>query len=437
MIAPRRALSMTASNRATLPMGDAIRSILGNGVRLMGIHWLETALCAVYFAVMARYLGPARYGQWAYGTAAYGMVMGLTGFGLDSLVLLRLGRDKREGASLVGLTLSLRLALLGLGAAGLTVYAIVAAPSRVSLFVLLLLIPALFGRGVALWARTCFLAYERVAEYVRIATLLRSGEALCGIVYLVAGGGLFGVVVLHSLFWVGEAIFSVWRLRLRLVRFTLRFGWRPALEVLVEGAPLGVAAAGFIWLMSAPVMLLASTGIARAGVGQFAIVLSLTMILVGSAQVFSAAALPVMSRVRADNSVPSYGRLTAIVVLAAAVAGAGIMWRLGPSLAELVLGQQYAPVGALLPPFLLIGGLALAPAGYGQILLLGSRRWPVAAANLAAGLILVAAFAPAVISWGLNGAVLATGGAWLVRAALTIGLGEMLVPRPSLAPVVQ
>src|SRR5207253_6148077 len=124
-------------------------------------------------------------------------------------------------------------------------YALTDAPDRVGTLVLLLLVPALFGRGVAVWARICFLGYERVRDYGGLVVVLRGAEAGCGILYLVSGGGLLGVVVLHSLFAVAEAVFALSRMRSRLTVFGLRFAWRPAARLLSQGAILGAASAGY------------------------------------------------------------------------------------------------------------------------------------------------------------------------------------------------
>jgi O-antigen/teichoic acid export membrane protein len=121
----------------------------------------------------------------------------------------------------------------------------------------------------------------------------------------------------------------------------------------------------------------------------------------------------------------SYGRLTALVIAGATAAAMGLGWLLGPPVTEWALGERYAVAGSLLAPFLLVGGAILAPTGYDQMLVLAGRRWPSAVANLGAGLCLTAVLAPAVAAWNLQGAVLATAGAWLVRAAILVGWGEM------------
>ena len=285
--------------------------------------------------------------------------------------------------------------------------------------------------------RICFIAYERMADYAKFIALFRGAEAGCGIAYLAAGGGLIGVVVLHALFWVAEAGFGLWRVRSRLTRYSLRFEWRPATELLTQGAILGLSTAGYTWLATGPIMLLRHSMIDMAQLGQFAIVSSLIMILVGSAYAFFTAALPVLSRsARHANLGMAYGRITVLAIVAAAAAAACIGWLLAPRLVEWALGPAYALAGGLLAPFVLICGVILAPAAYAQMLLLSGERWSLALADLAAGICLAGALPPAVADWGLDGAVLATAGAWLVRAALLIGAAEMHAFRTRRVPLI-
>jgi O-antigen/teichoic acid export membrane protein len=410
-------------------LGNDVRSVLKNGAHLLGVNWIENALRAVYIAVLARYLGPSLYGQWAYGIAAYVLVMGLIGFGFETLIALRLGRDKCDAADFLGLTVTLRLALLILAAAGLSAYTLTAESDPLSRLVLLALIPALIGRGLAVWARACFLGYERVGAYWRIVTFLRGAEAGCGILYLVSGGGLLGVIILHSLSWICEAAIGLWRVRSRLTAYTLRFAWRQAIEFLKQGAVLGLAAGAYTWLAAGPVIILRHAGGNMAQVGQFAIISNVTMILVGSGQAFFGAALPVLSRSaeRSDPRVAAYGRLIALTISGVAVGSAGLGWLFGPSIAEWALGPTYSAAGGLLGLFLVIGGLILAPTGYAQTLLLFGRRWPSALASLAAGMVLAAALPTAIAAWSIQGALFATAGAWLLRAAILIGWGVRFV----------
>lgn len=422
-----RAIEVGEAEETEKILGHGIRSILRNGAQLMGVHWLETGLRLLYLPVMARCLGADLYGQWAYGTAAYGLVLGLIGFGLPTLIPIRLGADREGAAPFVGLTFTLSIALALAAAVGLAVYALVGEVDPTSRTVLLCFVPALIGRSVSLWARVCFLGCERMGAYVRIATLLRSGETGCGILYLLSGGGLLGVVAIHTLFWVVEGVLGPWWLRLRLVSFTPRFDRREAAGLLRQGAVLGLGAGMFTWLTAGPVILFRHAGGEMAELGQFALALNVTMILVASVSSFYGAALPVLSRSagRSDPRLGKFGRWTLLAAAASAGVAATLGWLLGPSVAVWALGPAYGTAGRLIGWLLLIGGLVLAPTGYGQVLLVSGRRWPGAIANLAAGITLAALFPPAVSGYGLHGAVAATGFAWLVRAILMIAWGSL------------
>jgi O-antigen/teichoic acid export membrane protein len=173
-------------------------------------------------------------------------------------------------------------------------------------------------------------------------------------------------------------------------------------------------------------MLLRHTGVTMAQLGQFAVVSSLTGILVGSGHAFFLAALPVLSRSKPRTGTGvAFGRLTALATGAVGAAAVAMGWLLGPPLTEWVLGPRYAVAGAILAPFLSIGGLLLLPTGYEQALAVAGRRWPIALAYFAAGVCLAAFFPPAVAQWGLDGALLATASAWFIRAVVLIAVGEM------------
>lgn len=411
----------------------ALRSVIRNGGRLMGVTWLENLLGLAYFAVMARYLGPAQYGHWAYGTSTYGLVIALVGFGLDTLVMMELGRDRQRAAATIGLMLTLRVALLIFGAIGLGAYACVE-PDPESRLVLLLLIPALLGRGVAVWIRMCFLGHERMGDYAQVAAAVRIAEFTLGVLYLVSGGGVVGIAVLHSLCWVVEAGAGLRRIRSRLTRYRLHIEWRRATDLLAQGAVLGVTIGGDTWLISGPIMLLRYSHVGMTELGQFATGLTVTMILVGATQSFLAAALPVLSRSapEAPSGMAAYARLIAAGSIVVAGCLAILGWLFGPSFAVWALGPSFAVTGALLAPFLLVTGVILIPTAYVQVLLVSGLKWPWVAADLAGGLWLAAAFPAAVAAWNLDGAVLATGSAWFIRAAILVVASESLVlhPRP-------
>ncbi len=401
-------------------MGTGIQSIIRNGAFLMGSNWVETGLRALYLVAITRYLGAELYGIWAYGAAAYGLAIGLIGFGFDTLLPIRLGASKRDAAGFAGVTLTLRLGLLALAGAGLAAYAFLGEPAGTTRLILFALIPALFGRGLSMWVKVLFLGYEQVGTYVKMAATLRLAEVVCGVALLVSGGGLLGIVIVHSLAWVTEAAIGMRLVRSRLMPCRPRFDLHQAAELLRHGAVLGLATALTTWLIAGPLLLLRHVDGDLAKVGQLGLSLQITMILVASVQPFLAAALPVLSRsaARGDPRVGSFGKVTALMALLASGVAAGLGFTLGPPLMTWAFGPEFALSGKLLGPCLLIGGLIVAPSGYMQVLVLRGRRWPGAIASGSGGLVLLVALPPAVAYWGVNGAVFATGMAWLARAVI-------------------
>jgi hypothetical protein len=171
-----------------------------------------------------------------------------------------------------------------------------------------------------------------------------------------------------------------------------------------------------------PLVLLRRADSDLATLGQLGLALQLTMIGVVTIQPFLAAALPVLSRsvAREDSRVAFYGAWVALASLVTFGGIAGLGFLVGPTLVVWVFGQDFALAGELLGPCLLIGGLIIAPTGYGQLLVVKGQRWPAALAGGIGGVILLVALPPAVAHWGAFGAVFAAIAAWLIRAVVLI-----------------
>jgi O-antigen/teichoic acid export membrane protein len=405
-------------------LGPGLRSILRNGSFQMGITLTESLLRAVYLVAIAHFISAADYGLWAYGGASYGLLMGLVILGFDFLIPSRIGADKSGAASFIGMTLALRLALLALAAGALATYAFTLEPPGPARIILLALIPALMGRGMALWARICFLAYERLGFYLPVTVILRSLEVGLGVLWLVNGGGLMNIVVLLSVVGVIEGLAGVVMVRWLLTEYRFGFSLGEARAFLRKGAVLGLGGALGIWLIMGPLVLLRHATADLALIGQVGLALNVMMILVASAQSFMGAALPVLSRslVRGDPRLASYGRLTALASLGAAIPAGIIGIVLGPPAAVFAFGPDFATAGALLGPCLLVGGIIVAPTGYAQILAAKGRRWPGVWASGIGSVILVLAMAPLVQAWGGYGAVAAIALAWTMRAVIVSGV---------------
>ncbi|GMG85609.1 hypothetical protein LNKW23_48320 [Paralimibaculum aggregatum] len=392
----------------------------------MGLVWVESALSAVYIVVIARVLGAEAYGYWSYALAGYLLVLGLTGFGLDSLMAIRLGAARQDAARYLGAALLLRLAVTGLGVVVLAAYATIAEEDALARFALVLLVPALVGRALSVWARACFLAYERVADYLAVAVALRVADVLFGTLCLLSGGGLMAILSIHAAVWAIEGAVCLGLVHRKLARCAPIWDRREIAGLLGQGSTLGLAAGFGTWLVSGPVILIRHSGIDMAGLGQFSAAWAATMIAVASAQAFLAAALPVLSRSAAGSGrVPArYGPAVMAGSLAAGLIAGAVGWLAGPWLATALLGDGFRRAGELVGPLLVAGALMIGPTGYGQALMIAGRRRAVVVANLAGGAVLAIATVPAVRLAGIEGAVGAVGLAWLARAVVLAWQGS-------------
>ena len=411
-----------------LILGSGIRSILRNGILLTGSNWIETGLRAIYLVAITRYLGAELYGIWAYAAAAYGFAIALTGFGFETLLPIRLGTDRRDAGRVLGASLWLRLALLGVAALALAGFAAVAESRPTAELALLLMVPALLGRGVAMWGRVVYVGYERAGILVRTAAVLRLVEVTAGVTLLAAGGGLIAIIILHATVWVAEAALSLRIIGTRLAPYKVRFDRAEVVDLLRQGAVLGLAAALTNWLLAGPLLLLRWIEGDLARLGQLGLGLQLATLMVASLQPFLSAALPVLGRsvARADPRLASYPAITALVALLIGGVAALLGFLLGEPFVIWAFGPSFGASGSLIGPCLLIGGLIVAPTGYVQLLALRGQRWQGVAASAAGALVLLAALPPAAMHLGLDGAILATTAAWLTRAVTLIGLAILL-----------
>jgi O-antigen/teichoic acid export membrane protein len=405
-----------------------IAAILRNGAVLAGTQWIEAVLRGLYALVIARWLGAELYGAWSFATTTYAFAVALTIFGLDVLLPLRLGRD-RQDRSFLGTALLLRLGLIGMACAALGAYALSFEAETATRLALLLVLPALVGRGLVLWSRSVFLGLDRNVTALRLATALRIAEVVSGLTCLALGAGLFTLLAIHSLVWLVEAALS-FRAIGRQGPIPLRPSRREVRSLLVEGFPLALAAAGLEMLTAMPLMLTREVTGDLATVGQMAMAMQIATFAVIGAQGLLAAALPVVGRAtsRADRRLRYYPGLVALVI--AAVFGAAILAALafGPSIVPAVMGDGFAPSGMFLAPALLVGGMMVLPVGFWQVLAARNRTWSGVVASWSGALALLVLLPPLIRAEGAAGALAAAATAWFLRAVI-LSLWAVIVIR--------
>ena len=404
-------------------LGRGAQSALRNGTRLLGSFWVEAVLRLVYAAAIARILGADQFGIWSYTIALYALLLGFVRLGLDIQLPLRLGRARSRISGLLITSFVLKLLLLLAAALALTLLGIATETGTLQLAIFCSIF-ALWGRGLALFARWAFVGLERTDIVFRISITLRLIEVLLGLALLSFGAGIISLLILHALAWLSEGLISVWFLKARTGFFAGKVNKRLMKVMFARGIPLGAAGGLRQWMTSGPILMVKVFIGDLALVGQFALGQQIAVLAATSARSFYQAALPILGRAskRDDATSNRFGNATGLIALGVFAIAAGVAYWLGPAVAQLVFGPEFDLAGQLFAPFMVIGALMLVPVGYAQVLAAKAIYWPDAVASLIGAVVLVALMPWWTASFGIWGAVSATGAAWLIAAIVMIAL---------------
>lgn len=409
------------ANRATFRQRfPGVSSILRNGALLTGTQWGETGIRAVYAILIGRLLGPDLYGAWSLALATYAFAIGFTHFGLDSLVPLRLGRDK-TAKTFIGTTFFVRLGLVVLAAIVTAIYILTFENDLFSRTALLIVLPALVGRGIVLWSRSVFTGLESNRTALQFAVALRFAELVIGLTCLWLGFGLYVLLAIHAATWVIEACLALVVLSRR-TGFEIGFDGAEFRSFGPRGAVLGMATVGMAALTSMPIILTRYVSDDIGTVGQIAMAMQVASLVVMGVQGGFSAALPVISRASAagDTRLRYYAGGAGLGV--AVVFGLAILvaQAFGPAVFTWLLGVEFALAGRLLTPALIAAGIMVAPMGVWQLLITKDRIWAgVFASWLGAG-VLVMALPSMVLAYGPSGALFAAALGWSLRAVVLV-----------------
>jgi O-antigen/teichoic acid export membrane protein len=392
----------------------------------MGSTWFDLALRVVYLIAITRLLGAEQYGAWSYALVAYSLVVGAGALGLEALTSIRIGADKETSALTAASAAALRLGVSCIGACGLIAFAFLAEDQGMIRTALLLVAPALIGRGVANLVRSIFVGCEAVGKYFKMSASIRAGEVLAGIAILLSGGDVISILVLHAASWVTEATMGLYLIR----RLPLKGGLSPSRQEMIslvrQGAKLGLSAAFVAWLLAGPVMLLRRSGESLETLGHVALCLQAAAIIVATGHALLSAALPVLSRTVAagDGRARIYAPLVALIAVGCTVPGVLLFHLFGADSLRFVLGEEYAPAGVLLAPAVLIAGLTLAPTGYFHWFTVNGRVAPAIVANGAGGALFTIAAPFAITHYAAPGVIYAAIIGWFFRALFFAGMAH-------------
>lgn len=325
------------------------RSILRNAGQLAGARVVGIGLRFVYVLFLARLLSPELYGQYAVLQAFYVTFLAIAAFGLPVVLPRRLAREA-DRAAVLGEGRALSILLTMVAGAACAVAGLATEDTERGRELILVLALALLGRGLSVWVDTVFIAHERARGIVGQEGLFRPLEVGLGIALLLAGGGIYGVVILHAAIWWLQAARGLWLIRRRLGAPAPRWAWRPLWRLLLECSRFGIPGIIYAWTIQLPLILARHSTLMPAELGQVALayqVFMVGLVLPGS---LSASSLPIISRsmVRGDGKAFRFLKAVVAFALIAGAAAVALADASGPAAVGLLFGEKYALAGGLL-----------------------------------------------------------------------------------------
>jgi O-antigen/teichoic acid export membrane protein len=282
---------------------------------------------------------------------------------------------------------------------------------------------ALAGRSIALWSSQVFVAAERSRLALQQEGIFRPLEAVLGLALVYSGGGVLGVALLHALIWWLQAVRGIGLVRGRL--FSVVPCWQATrlLALARAGAPIAISGLLSGWLVTGPLILYARQDSATPeSVGQLALPMQATGVLMGLVLSASGAAIPVLSRavLRGDRKDLRFLAVSAVAAVTFGLLASALAWLAGPKLVPAVFGASFGTAGKLLGASLaLLIPLAVGNAA-SQVLFAHGRAAGMVASSLLGAAVLLVALPWLVAQWGPIGAIAAAGigtSSWAVAAA--------------------
>lgn len=397
-------------------------------------------------AILTRYLGARRYGQ--YGLAfSYTQLFGvLADVGMFTVMVRELSKAPERTEELVGNAFTLRLAL-SVVAVALAVGVSLALPYtgsvRIAILIagLALCLDLLVGSLTAVFQARLLMGYAVIAQVLGRVLALGAVGAVAAL-----GLGLYGAVATASLGAAATLAISGGLAR-RLTRVRPRFERRVWRQLLVASAVLGLALAINQVYLRADTLIISLYRSYRE-VGLYAVGYRIADLVVAVPAVFLASVFPIISRYVAAEE-PRLGQVIQLVadafmILGAAIATGGAL--LARPLIKLAAGSAFADSDAVASLALLLGAGALVSLNglFGFALIAKARQaqalWlnvGALALNLSLNFILVPSLGiVAAAATTLAGEVLILGGSFLLmRRHFGFFIHFRILPRALLAAV--
>lgn len=322
-----------------------INSITFNASFLVISKFVEKNFRFVYLIILARYLGPKNIGLYNFGIAFYLLFMPLVMWGMREFLGVVIGKEKKDYTEAIANTLFLRLITTVLGFTAFLSIGWLTSEDLQSLLLISIFAVALFGRSFAFYGRDLFIASER-SHYSALSEVgFRLFEFVCGSLWLLLGGGLFGVCFIHAGAWVLEGITMLFCSKRKLSFHIIFPKYHEIAHIFVQCLPFALYMIFWMGFQHIGMVLLKNLANNEAYLGYYAVSFQLILNLILLPQVFSQAALPVLSRVQSRGSRENEVYLETVVKMSCLLSTLLIIFVLffRHWCIELLFGSDYLP----------------------------------------------------------------------------------------------
>jgi O-antigen/teichoic acid export membrane protein len=389
------------------------KSILANTLYLSSAKAITSLARMVYVVLLAKFLGADLYGLFNYGLSWYLVFIPLSAWGLESIIVRGIGRDRDQASVLAGQTLALR-SISCLSAALLScLVAFYIEPDSTSRLLILIFSIALIGRSLSLWSNAVFVAHESSGYVLTQEVVFRLLEVLAGVAALLAGFGVIELALVHAASWVLQGVAGQILIRRHLLSVSLNFEVPALFGLIKDGFPFVLSAFLIAWLMQGPVILYRQILGIGAELGQLVLALQALYLITAIVSEMAGPAIPVLSR-SVDREDGKTGQFVDLMLRAGMVIG-GILAVFGLTAGEwfldLLFGDAYRGTALILPWTLML----ITPFG---------RYWSLTSCRAIGALVFTIAVPLIGTSYGLLGVIVALG-----AGLIALSVGQLVVLR--------
>lgn len=390
---------------------DGAKSILKNTMYLSSARAVTSLARLVYVALLAKILGAELYGLLAYSMSWYLIFIPISIFGIDTLLMRGVGRDRNRAPLLIGQTLVLRgITSLLVGCLCLLV-GLWAEPDPSARTLLFVFSVALIGRSLSLWSNTVFIAHESSGYVLGQEVVFRVLEVLVGVSALFAGFGVIEIAFIHAASWLAQGFAGQILIRRHLLSVKLNWEASALFALLRDGFPFVLSAFLIAWLMQGPIILYGQVLGIGAELGQLALAIQALFIIGVIVSEISGPAIPVLSR-SVDREDGKTGQFVDLMLRLGMLMG-GVLAVTGLTAGEWVLdllfGDAYQNTALILPWTLMLVTPFFWSSALSAVITAHGRYWSLTLCRAIGALVFTIAVHLVGTSLGLLGVILALG----------------------------